>query len=57
MAHSMRLTVIAEGVENETQKAFLRVNQCDEIQGYHLSRPVPPHQIPALLNISTEAAA
>ena len=50
MAHSMRLTVIAEGVENETQQRFLRANQCDEIQGYHLSRPVPPQEIPALLH-------
>ena len=50
MAHSMRLTVIAEGVEDETQLAFLRTNQCDEIQGYYLSRPVPAHEIPALLN-------
>jgi len=50
MAHSMRLTVIAEGVEDETQLAFLRANQCDEIQGYYLSRPVPAHKIPALLN-------
>ncbi|MDS4025713.1 MAG: EAL domain-containing protein [Candidatus Contendobacter sp.] len=50
MAHSMRLTVIAEGVEDETQLAFLRANQCDEIQGYYLSRPVPAHEIPALLD-------
>ncbi len=55
MAHSLRLTVIAEGVENETQQVFLHANQCDEIQGYHLSRPVPPQQIPALLAISKEA--
>jgi diguanylate cyclase (GGDEF)-like protein/PAS domain S-box-containing protein len=57
MAHSLRLTVIAEGVENETQQIFLHANQCDEIQGYHLSRPVPPHQIPALLKISKETPA
>lgn len=50
MAHSLRLTVIAEGVEDETQLAFLRTNHCDEIQGYYLSRPVPAHEIPALLN-------
>ena len=49
MAHSMRLTVIAEGVENETQLAFLRANRCDEIQGYHLSCPVPAHEFVALL--------
>ncbi len=54
LAHSLRLTVIAEGVENEMQQIFLHANQCDEIQGYHLSRPVPPHQIPALLKISKE---
>ncbi len=51
MAHSMRLTVIAEGVENETQLAFLRANQCDEIQGYHVSGPVPPDEITALFEI------
>lgn len=50
MAHSMGLTVIAEGVENETQMAFLRANHCDEIQGYHLSCPVPAHEIAALLH-------
>ncbi len=55
LAHSLRLTVIAEGVENEMQQIFLHANQCDEIQGYYLSRPVPPHQIPALLKISKEA--
>ncbi|HRD67986.1 MAG TPA: EAL domain-containing protein [Candidatus Competibacter sp.] len=52
MAHSMRLTVIAEGVENETQLAFLRANQCDEIQGYHVSCPVPAYEIAALLQKS-----
>ena len=50
MAHSLRLTVIAEGVEDEMQLAFLRANQCDEIQGYYLSCPVPPHEIPALFD-------
>ena len=49
MAHSLGLTVIAEGVEDETQLAFLRSNQCDEIQGYYLSRPVSSHEISALL--------
>ena len=49
MAHGMGLTVIAEGVENEVQLAFLRANRCDEIQGYHISRPVPAPEIAALL--------
>lgn len=51
MAHSMSLTVIAEGVESEAQGAFLRANHCDEIQGYHLSRPLPADEIPALLRL------
>jgi diguanylate cyclase (GGDEF)-like protein/PAS domain S-box-containing protein len=40
MAKSLRLKVIAEGVENEAQMAFLRIHQCDEIQGYYFSRPL-----------------
>jgi diguanylate cyclase (GGDEF)-like protein/PAS domain S-box-containing protein len=57
MAHSMRLTVIAEGVENETQLAFLRANQCDEIQGYHVSHPLPPHEISTLLQKNARLTA
>ena len=41
MAHSLRLRVIAEGVEGSEQLATLRAQGCDEIQGYHLSRPLP----------------
>lgn len=41
MAHSLKLRVIAEGVETEEQLAFLEANQCDEIQGYYFSQPVP----------------
>jgi diguanylate cyclase (GGDEF)-like protein/PAS domain S-box-containing protein len=41
MAHSLRLKVIAEGVEGSEQLATLRAQGCDEIQGYHLSRPLP----------------
>jgi EAL domain-containing protein (putative c-di-GMP-specific phosphodiesterase class I) len=41
MAHSLRLKVIAEGVEASEQLATLRAQGCDEIQGYHLSRPLP----------------
>ena len=40
MAHSMNLTVVAEGVENSAQKAFLNQLHCDEIQGYLFSKPV-----------------
>lgn len=50
MAESMGLRVIAEGVENEAQLGFLRDKQCDEIQGYYLSRPLPADQLTALLH-------
>jgi diguanylate cyclase (GGDEF)-like protein/PAS domain S-box-containing protein len=42
MAHSLGLTVVAEGVETETQLRFLDHFRCDEIQGHWLSRPVDP---------------
>ena len=49
MAHGLGLRVIAEGVETEAQCEFLRTNVCDEIQGYFFSKPVPKHEMEALL--------
>ena len=40
MAKSLKLTVIAEGVEDEAQMTFLRAHQCDEVQGYYFSKPL-----------------
>lgn len=40
MAHSLGLTVVAEGVENEAQVQFLNHHGCDEIQGYWLAKPL-----------------
>lgn len=49
MAHSLRLRVIAEGVETVEQLEFLKARECDEAQGYYFSRPVPPEQFASLL--------
>jgi len=47
MAHSLRLKVIAEGVETQDQVRFLRERACDEIQGFYYSRPVTAPEIAA----------
>lgn len=49
MAHSLRLRVIAEGVETEPQLAFLREHECDEVQGYLVCRPIPANGVDAFL--------
>jgi diguanylate cyclase (GGDEF)-like protein/PAS domain S-box-containing protein len=41
LAHSMKLNVVAEGVETEEQSRLLRLLNCDEIQGYWFAQPVP----------------
>jgi EAL domain-containing protein (putative c-di-GMP-specific phosphodiesterase class I) len=40
LAHSLRLNVVAEGVETEEQSRLLRLMKCDEMQGYLFSKPV-----------------
>jgi diguanylate cyclase (GGDEF)-like protein/PAS domain S-box-containing protein len=47
MAHSLRLKVVAEGVETREQLDFLRVYGCDEVQGYFLSKPLPVDELSA----------
>jgi diguanylate cyclase (GGDEF)-like protein len=49
LAHSLNLKVIAEGVESEEQRKFLKLLKCDEIQGYLVSKPVPAENIPSML--------
>jgi diguanylate cyclase (GGDEF)-like protein/PAS domain S-box-containing protein len=41
LAHSLKLTVVAEGVETEQQAGILRTEGCDQLQGYLYSKPVP----------------
>ena len=49
LAHSLRLKVVAEGVDSEDQASALRRLQCDEMQGYLFSRPLPLDELTALL--------
>jgi EAL domain-containing protein (putative c-di-GMP-specific phosphodiesterase class I) len=41
MAHALGMRVVAEGVENEAQLTILQELECDEMQGFFLSHPVP----------------
>jgi diguanylate cyclase (GGDEF)-like protein len=52
MAHSMGLTVTAEGVEEASQLAFLRQNNCEEVQGYYFSKPLTTGDMEHLLQSS-----
>ncbi len=56
MAHSLKLQVIAEAVENEEQLSFLIENGCDGMQGYMLSRPIPALEVRKLIDGKHEEA-
>jgi len=49
MGHSLGLVVVAEGVETEEQKQFLQSENCDLLQGYYFSRPVPANELAKML--------
>jgi diguanylate cyclase (GGDEF)-like protein len=51
MAHSLDLTVVAEGVETADQLAFLRRAGCDIMQGYYFARPMPVAELTELLRM------
>jgi EAL domain-containing protein (putative c-di-GMP-specific phosphodiesterase class I) len=52
LAHSLKLVVVAEGVESEEQAKFLRLLRCDQMQGYLISRPVSFEDMTAYLGRS-----
>jgi len=55
MARSLKLRVIAEGVETQEELAFLQAHQCEEAQGYYFSRPLIPEQFAKLLETGISA--
>ncbi len=56
LAHSLRLTVVAEGVETERQRDILELLGCDCLQGFLLGRPLPAGAFEALLESMTSRA-
>ena len=56
LAHSLRLKVVAEGVDSEEQAVVLRAMKCDQMQGYLISKPLPLAELSAFL-VSVRPAA
>ena len=56
LAHNLKLSVIAEGVETEEQLDYLRSHGCDEMQGYYVSRPLPADQFERFLRQHNKVA-
>jgi diguanylate cyclase (GGDEF)-like protein len=57
MAHSLGLSVIAEGVEEESHVNLLREMRCDILQGYYIAKPMPLHRIENLLENNQQLRA
>jgi EAL domain-containing protein (putative c-di-GMP-specific phosphodiesterase class I) len=49
MGKTLKLTVVAEGVETKEQEKFLQEQICDEMQGFYFSKPISPDHFAALL--------
>lgn len=57
MAHSLKIRVVAEGVETPDQLRYLRERGCDEVQGFYYSQAVEAQQVPAMLTALQARAA
>ena len=55
LGHQLSLKVVAEGVETQSQQDFLRASDCDEMQGFHFSRPVSPEEVEKMLTRGAHA--
>jgi EAL domain-containing protein (putative c-di-GMP-specific phosphodiesterase class I) len=51
LGHSLNLKVLAEGVESAQQLDFLRVNRCDEVQGFYFCHPLPIEEVKRLRDL------
>ena len=51
MGRSLRLTVVARGVETAAQAGYLRAHACDQVQGFYFNRPLPAEQTTELLRV------
>ncbi|RCW72979.1 putative bifunctional diguanylate cyclase/phosphodiesterase [Pseudorhodoferax soli] len=57
MARTLKLHVVAEGVENRVQQAFLRERGCDELQGFLFSKPLPAAEFAAFVHDQRQPTA
>ena len=55
LGHNLGLKLVAEGVENAEQVAYLLANGCDELQGFYYGRPMPAHEFELLLRTNCSA--
>ncbi|RJQ55386.1 MAG: EAL domain-containing protein [Actinobacteria bacterium] len=53
LAENLGLNAVAEGVETEEQLEFLKAHNCNEMQGYLFSVPLPPEEVPAMLKMAS----
>jgi EAL domain-containing protein (putative c-di-GMP-specific phosphodiesterase class I) len=57
LGHSLKLKIIAEGVENDAELEFLKAHACDQVQGFYFSKPVSAEEFVVMLRSETEGAS